>query len=126
GSFFQNNIKQLTWDNPFFFGPATPANPTSGLMTLYPDNHKHSVNFAGAGDLTKYLHFAASITPGWLRQNENFAPYSTNGSVTACGATGNINCTSLTALPEGSLHGDVQTLAMNYTLVSNPWKNIEL
>lgn len=126
GSFFQNDIKQLFWDNPFRLTAETASNPLTGRMALYPDNHAHSFNFAGAGDLTKYLHFTASITPGWLRQNAPFFPYSTNTAINTCGAALNQACTDTAALPESSLHGSVQTLAMNYTLVSNPWKDLQL
>jgi MtrB/PioB family decaheme-associated outer membrane protein len=126
GSFFQNNIKQLFWDNPFRLTGETPTTPLTGRMALYPDNHANSLNFAGAGDLTRYLHFTVSITPGWLRQNASFFPYSTNTAINTCGAALNQACTDLAALPESSLHGNVQTLAMNYTLVSNPWKSLEL
>jgi hypothetical protein len=126
GSFFQNNTTQLVWDNPFRFTNETTTTPLQGRMALYPDNHEHSFHLAGAGDLSKYLHFSASINPGWLGQNDSFLPYSTNSAINSCGAAGNQACTSTTALPESSLHGDTQTLAMNYTLVSNPWKEVEL
>jgi MtrB/PioB family decaheme-associated outer membrane protein len=126
GSFFDNNIKQLTWDNPFRLTNETTSTPLTGRMTLYPDNHKHSLDFAGTGDLGKYLHFTASIAPGWLRQDAPFFPYSTNTAINTCGAALNQACTDTAALPEANLHGSVQTLAMNYTLVSNPWKNLEL
>jgi MtrB/PioB family decaheme-associated outer membrane protein len=126
GSFFQNDIHQLTWDNPFQLTNETVTTPLTGRMALYPDNQANYVNFAGATDLGKYLRFTASITPGWLRQNEPFLPYSSNTAINTCGPTGNQACTSLAALPERSLHGDTQTLAMNYTLMSTVWKNVEL
>jgi MtrB/PioB family decaheme-associated outer membrane protein len=126
GSFFQNAIHQLTWDNPFLSTGETTTTPLTGRMALYPDNQAHYVNFAGATDLTKYIRFTASITPGWLRQNEAFLPYSTNTAINTCGPSANQACTSLAVLPEGSLHGNTQTLAMNYTLVSLVGRNVEL
>lgn len=126
GSFFQNDIHQLTWDNPFMFTGETTKTPLTGRMALYPDNQANYANFAGATDVGKYLRLTASITPGWLRQNEPFLPYSTNTAINTCGPGGNVACTSLSALPEGSLHGSTQTLAMNYTLVSTIWKSVEL
>src|SRR6267378_3173866 len=125
GSFFQNDIHQMTWDNPFRATGETPTTPLTGRMPLYPDNRANYLSFAGATDLTKYFRFMASVTPGWLRQNAAFVPYSTNTAVNTCG-DGTQACTSLAALPESSLHGDVQTLAMNYTVVSQIWKNVEL
>jgi MtrB/PioB family decaheme-associated outer membrane protein len=124
GSFFQNDIHQMTWDNPFRFSNETASTPLTGRMALYPDNQANYISFAGATDLSKYLRLTASISPGWLRQDAAFLPYSTNTAINTCG-DGTQACTSLAALPEQSLHGDVQTLAMNYTLVSRAWKNLE-
>jgi MtrB/PioB family decaheme-associated outer membrane protein len=125
GSFFKNDIHQLTWDNPFEFSGETSSTPLTGRMTLYPDNSANYLSLAGAADLTKYFRLMASVTPGWLRQDTAFLPYSTNTAINTCG-DGTQACTSLDALPESSLHGDVQTLAMNYTVVSQIWKNVEL
>jgi MtrB/PioB family decaheme-associated outer membrane protein len=125
GSFLQNDTKELTWDNPFRLTTETTTNPLTGRMALYPDNQAHYLNFAGATDLTKYLRFMASISPGWLRQNDAFLPYSTNTANASCGS-GTQACTSLAALPVSSLSGDKQTLAMNYTLVTTAWKDFEL
>jgi len=126
GSFFQNDTKQMTWDNPFRFSNETVANPLTGRMSLYPDNQAQYLNFAGAADVTKYMRFMASISPGWLRQNEAFLPYTTNTAINTCGTAGTTACSSLSALPAASLHGDKQTLAMNYTLVTTAWKNVQL
>jgi len=125
GSFFQNNTGQMTWDNPFRLNNETIANPLTGRTDLYPDNQAHYLNFAGAADVTKYLRFIASITPGWLRQNDAFLPYTTNSAINTCG-DGTQACTSLSVLPASSLSGSKQTLAMNYTLVTTAWKNLQL
>jgi MtrB/PioB family decaheme-associated outer membrane protein len=125
GSFFQNDTKQMTWDNPFRFTSEAVGNPLTGRMSLYPDNQAEYMNFAGAAEVTKYMRFMASISPGWLRQNEAFLPYTTNTAINTCGTGGAVACTSLSALPATSLHGDKQTLAMNYTLVTTAWKNVQ-
>lgn len=124
GSFFQNNTKDMVWDNPFRLTNEQITNPLSGRASLYPDNKAQYISFAGATDLTKYLHFTASITPGWLRQNEPFLPYTINTAINTCG-TGTQACNSLAVLPASSLGGDKSTLAMNYTLVTTAWKNFE-
>jgi len=136
GSFFQNNIGQLVFDNPFrttdCLNALTPLacttgtqGPASGRMDLYPDNHANYLMFAGGTDLGKYLHLTGSLSPGWLRQNDAFLPYSTNTALLTCG-DGTQACTSLAALPVPSLEGSKQTLAMNYTLTTTAWKNVEL
>jgi MtrB/PioB family decaheme-associated outer membrane protein len=124
GSFFQNNTKQMVWDNPFRLTNEQITNPLSGRSSLYPDNRAQYLSFAGATDVTKYMRFTASITPGWLRQNEPFLPYTTNTAINTCGA-GTSACSSLGVLPALGLTGNKQTLAMNYTLVTTAWKNFE-
>jgi MtrB/PioB family decaheme-associated outer membrane protein len=126
GSFFQNDTQQMTWDNPFRFSNETVANPLTGRMSLYPDNQAHNFSFAGAADFTKYMRVMASVSPGWLRQNEPFLPYTTNTAINTCGTGGAQPCTSLAVLPAASLSGDKQTLAMNYTLVTTAWKSLQL
>jgi MtrB/PioB family decaheme-associated outer membrane protein len=123
GSFFQNDTQQMVWDNPFRLTMEQIANPLTGRMALYPDNHAYYASFAGAADVTKYLRFSASITPGWLRQNEAFVSYTTNTAINTCGA-GAQACDSIGVLPESSAAGSKRTLAMNYNLVTTAWKNI--
>ena len=124
GSFFQNNTKSMVWDNPFRLTNEQVTNPLSGRASLYPDNKAQYLSFAGATDVTKYMHFTASITPGWLRQNEPFLPYTINTAINTCG-TGTQACNSTAVLPATSLGGDKMTLAMNYTLVTTAWKKFE-
>ncbi len=125
GSFFENNVGQLVFDNPFRATLEDAKNPLTGRMDLYPNNHAHYLNFAGAFDLTKYLRFMASLSPGWLSQNDPFLPYTTNSAINTCG-DGTQPCSSLGILPAPSLDGKKQTLAMNYTLVTLPWKKFQV
>jgi len=125
GSFFENNVGQLVFDNPFRATVENASNPLTGRMDLYPNNHADYLNFAGAFDLSKYLRFMASISPGWLSQNDPFLPYTTNSAINTCG-DGTQPCSSLGVLPAASLDGSKQTLAMNYTLVTLPWKKIQV
>ena len=130
GSFFQQNILSMSWDNPFLLtqpaGAAGITNPTSGRMTLYPSNHAQYINVAGATDLGKWLRLMGSVTPGWLRQNEPFVPYTTNNAITGCGGVTGASCTTTASLPAPSLAGSKQILAMNYTLVTLPWKEFQI
>jgi Protein of unknown function (DUF3374). len=125
GSFFQNNVKSLTWDNPFRLNTETTTTPLTGRMDLYPDNQAHYLNFAGAADLTKYLRLMASISPGWLRQSDAFLPYTTNSAdTTGCG-DGTQDCTTVASLPAPNLSGSKHTLAMNYRVVTTAWKKLQ-
>jgi len=123
GSFFQDNTRQMSWDNPFRLTNEQITNPLTGRTSLYPDNHANYLNFAAGTDLGKYLHVTASINPGWLRQSDAFLPYTSNTAINTCG-TGTQACTSLAVLPAANLGGDVQTLAMNYNVSTATWKNL--
>jgi hypothetical protein len=73
------------------------------------------LNFAGAFDASKHVRVMGSGTNGWLRQNDAFLPYTVNTAITG-----------LTPLPASSLNGEKQTLAMNWTAVSNVSQNLQL
>src|SRR5690242_12691683 len=136
GSFFENNITSVVFDNPFATADvpvqiippgggctvsapalncAIGSVPAHGQANLYPDNHAHYINFAGTFGLGKWVRLMTSINPGWLRQNDPFLPYTANTAITG-----------LSPLPATSLHGDKQTLAMNWTAVTKPIKNVQL
>jgi len=126
GSFFQNRTKDMVWDNPLRLTAEGNKDPLSGRASLYPNNQANYLSLAFSFDVSKYLRFVASITPGWLKQNEAFLPYTINTTFNTCGASGTQACDSVSALPAQSLHGDKRTLAMNYTLVTTRWKAIEI
>ena len=123
GSFFQNNIHEMTWQNPFNYNLVGITTPTTGAMALYPDNHANYLNFAAGINLTKFLHLTASINPGWLKQDQAFLPYTSNAAIATCG-NGTQACNTTAVLPASNLAGDAQTLAMNYNLTTSSWKNI--
>jgi MtrB/PioB family decaheme-associated outer membrane protein len=123
GSFFNNNVNTMLVDNPFLTTDActTPAagcqgaatGPAGALYDLYPNNHANYFSFAGKLNLGYRTNLMASISPGWIRQDDDFVPYTSNTLLLPL--TG--------ALPATSLGGEKQTLAMNYTVASNFFKN---
>jgi hypothetical protein len=126
GSFFQNGTGALVFDNPFrttdCVAALTPLvctgatqGPATGQVDLYPDNHAQYLNFAGSFELMKHLRLLASINAGWLRQDDPFVPYTSNSLLLAQTAP----------LPAASLHGEKQTLAMNYKLIESLGKKFD-
>lgn len=123
-SWLENNIDSLTIDNPYrttdCVAPAgctsAKQGPATGVMDLYPSNKADYLTFAGATDLGKYLRLQASVSPGWVHQDDAFLPYTSNSIRLA--ATG--------PLPAASLNGQRQTLAMNYTLIVSPAKAFQI
>jgi MtrB/PioB family decaheme-associated outer membrane protein len=129
GSFLQENIPSMTWDNPFLLTQPVGAevkSPTAGRSALYPSNQAHYLELAAAMNLSKYMRLQATISPGWLRQDEPFLPYTTNEAITGCGPPPGASCTTTASLPASSLEGSKQSLAMNFTLVSLPWKSFQI
>jgi MtrB/PioB family decaheme-associated outer membrane protein len=124
GSFFQNNIKNLIFENPFrttdCLAPNGCTNATQGaavgLVDLYPGNSANYITFAGSFLLMKHLRLLASINAGWLRQNDPFVPYTSNSVLEAL----------TSPLPAASLNGQKQTLAMSYKLIETISKKFEI
>jgi len=124
GSFFQNNVNQLTFENPFLTADCVAPNgctaatqgPAFGRVDLYPNNNANYVTFAGSFLLMKHLRFLASISAGWLRQDDTFLPYTSNSVLEAM----------TSPLPSASLQGEKQTLAMNLKLIETISKRFEI
>ncbi|HKR83279.1 MAG TPA: MtrB/PioB family outer membrane beta-barrel protein, partial [Terriglobales bacterium] len=124
GSFFQNNIKNLIFENPFRTTDCLAPNgcsnatqgPAIGMMDLYPANSANYITFAGSFLLMKHLRLLASINAGWLRQNDPFVPYTSNSVLEAL----------TSPLPAASLNGQKQTLAMSYKLIETISKKFEI
>src|SRR5262249_49350055 len=136
GSFFRSNASSMLFDAPFATAdipvqiippgngctPVAPAVncaissvPAHGQMGTYPDNQANYLNFAGAFNAGTHVRLMGSGSNGWLRKNAPFFPYTANTAITG-----------LAPLPAGSLHGEKQTLAMNWTAVSKVSKNVQV
>jgi len=117
---FDNRIPSMLVENPFSNNTNSATVTANGQMGLYPDNHAQNLLLGGALHVGP-MHFMSSISPGWESQNDPFVPYTTNTFL--------LNQTGAAApipLPVSSLDGKRQTLAMNYSLVVNPFKSVEL
>ena len=122
GSFFHNETPSMVVANPFSnVYTITAVGPATGRMDLYPDNQFHQLVTEGAVELGKYVHFMANITPGFLRQNAQFQPLTTNTAIDTSTPAG-----YPAYVPEKSLDGRVDTLAMNYTMVLKPAKTFKV
>jgi hypothetical protein len=126
GSFFQNNVPNMVVMNPFsnVYNQVTSTmsstmGPATGRMDLYPDNNYQQFIGQGAVELGKHIHLMANITPGWMSQNASFQPLTTNTYLTLTAPAGYPSF-----LPEQSLNGKVNTLAMNFTGVFKATKSL--
>lgn len=106
GSFFKNNAKSLTWDNPFT--PFTGAE--QGRLAQEPDNEFQQVSLSGSylADPIKSV-IAFSVAMGQGKQTDQLLPYTINPTI----AAGN--------LPRSSLDGKVDTTNYALTVTSRPF-----
>ncbi|MBI3683874.1 MAG: MtrB/PioB family outer membrane beta-barrel protein [Acidobacteria bacterium] len=103
---FHNDVKGLEWTSSF------PVNdrlvPASGRKALPADNAAQSFMISGAVDLARSARIVATVSPGWMHQNEAFLPFTISPAI-----QGQSN---YPALPAPGLNGNKQTLMMNYLL----------
>ena len=88
GSWFDNKIEALVWDNPLRFSDTTNANAYStglgsaqGRMSLWPDSSAHTVS--GSGTLTLPFRsrlFGYASVGTWL-QNDTLLPFTINTAI---------------------------------------------
>ena len=117
---FENNVPNMLVENPFSNNTNSATVTSTGNMSLYPNNNALNALLGGALNFGR-VHFMSSISPGWNSQNDRFVAYTTNTFLLH--ETGEA---APLPLPASSLNGEVQTLAMNYTAIFNPFKSVEL
>lgn len=115
GSWYNNHIQTIVWDNPIKITDSTygsayaPGDGTSqGRMSIWPSNTMHTVTAAGSLKLPARSRAAAFLSIGSMNQNEPLLPYTIN-----------------TAIPEIHLDrttadAEARTLATNLTFTSRP------
>lgn len=105
-SLFHNDVKALEWTS------SSPANdplvPGAGRKALPPDNSAQNFMLSGALNLARSARIVATVSPGWMHQNEAFLPFTINPAIQAQ--------SNYPTLPAPGLNGNKQTLMMNYLL----------
>jgi hypothetical protein len=98
GSFFDNAVQTLTWDNPIRAtdfnnglvppnGPYDPSGysngngPAFGQMALWPGNMLNSIGTTGMMKLARQTTVNGNVTLTYMRQNESLLPWSLNTSI---------------------------------------------
>jgi MtrB/PioB family decaheme-associated outer membrane protein len=113
GSFYENDVNSLIWDNPFRLDDAV-FGPAHGRLTLAPDNQAHTLSLTGAVNLPWRSRLTGTLSYGWMLQNDNFLPYTINSALTP------------PALPARRLEGERNPFLMNYLLTSRPLDKLTL
>ena len=115
GSFFNNDVQSLVWDNPLRTFDATATNAYStglggsrGQAALWPNSTQHGVTGTGSFALPANTRVTASMTTGLWRQDQPLLPITINAAIPEV------------ALPRETAEADARTLAMTYSVTSRP------
>jgi hypothetical protein len=133
GSFFDNNIQTLTWDNPIratdFNNGLTPPNgpydpsaytngngPAFGQAALWPSNTLNSAGATGMFKLFPRTTVNGNVTVTYMRQNESLLPWTLNTSINNDLVFNTFH--NLRQLPRASAEAEVNALNAQFTLNS--------
>ncbi|HEX5075227.1 MAG TPA: MtrB/PioB family outer membrane beta-barrel protein, partial [Gemmatimonadaceae bacterium] len=124
GSWFNNGVEALIWDNPLRFTDQTHPNAYStgdassqGRMALFPDSQAHTVSASGSLALPARSRAFAYVSLGTWLQDERLLPHTIN--------------TAITPIPLARETAEAEALvtSMNYRLTSRPlpmlWLNAQ-
>lgn len=107
GSWFDNRVPTLIWDNPLRLTDIANG-PGQGRSALWPSSTMHSVTTAGSIKLPANSRFTGNATLGTMSQDEPLLPFTINSAIAPM------------PLPRPTAEGEVRTLAMTHTLTSRP------
>jgi MtrB/PioB family decaheme-associated outer membrane protein len=110
GSLFKNDYARIGWENPFAAFPTSPA----GQIAEAPDNQFHQMSAVLGYQLSDKTRLGAKFSRGRVTQDEALMPYSVNASI------------ATTALPTGSLDGEVDTTLAKVEINSRPSTRLRL
>jgi MtrB/PioB family decaheme-associated outer membrane protein len=115
GSWFDNHVQTLVWDNPLritdttFTGAyASGLAGSQGRYALWPSSNMQGVNTAASLKLPADTRVSGNITVGGWHQNQPLPPFTINTAI------------PVVPLDRATTEGEVRTLAMNYTATSRP------
>lgn len=121
GSWFNNHIPTLTWDNPLILTDSTfptayqgGIGGAQGRAALWPDSTLHAITTAGSLKLPARTTVAGNISVGSWRQDATLLPFTINTAIPTI------------PLERATAEGDARTLAMNYTVTSRPSRYVWL
>lgn len=115
GSWFDNDVPTLIWDNPIKYTDSTYAaayvggdGAAQGRMALWPSSTLQSVNASGSVKLPARSRGTASVTLGAWNQDQPLLPFTINSAIPAI------------PLARPTADAKARTVAMNYTFTSRP------
>lgn len=127
GSFFENGIQTLTWDNPIRGTDFTPYDasgysngngPAFGQSALWPSNNLNSFGVTGMYKLLPKTTVNGNVQLTYMRQNESLLPWTLNTAINNDAVLSQFP--GLRALPRASAEAEVNGLNALFTLNSRP------
>jgi MtrB/PioB family decaheme-associated outer membrane protein len=113
GSWFNNHIETLVWDNPLRASDAAGL-PSQGQMALWPDSTAHTVSAAGSLGLPGRTRAFSYVSVGSWLQDAALLPFTINSAVAPI------------PLSRPTAKADARIVAMNYRLTSRPTSRLWL
>lgn len=107
GSWFNNSVETLTWDNPLRLTDLA-ATPSQGRMALWPDSTAHTVSAAGSVVLPARSRAFGYVSIGNWLQDQALLPHTINTAIAPI------------PLARATAQAEARILSMNYRLTSRP------
>jgi MtrB/PioB family decaheme-associated outer membrane protein len=107
GSWFNNGVETLIWDNPLRATDLATA-PAQGRMALWPDSTAHTASAAGSVALPARTRGFAYVSVGTWLQDEELLPHTINSAI------------PVIPLPRATAEAEARIIAMNYRVTSRP------
>lgn len=115
GSWFDNKVPTLIWDNPLKFTDstdprayATGLGAAQGRYALWPSSSQHGVTTAGSLKLPAHSRLTGNVTLGAWNQNQPLVPFTINTAIQAI------------PLARATAEAEARTVAINSTFTSRP------
>ena len=108
GSFFNNHIETLVWDNPLRITDSSTSGPYQGRMALWPDSTMNTGTVMGMLKLPARSRATAYVSVGRWSQDEALLPFTINTALPAF------------SLDRGTADLTAHVVAMHYTFTSRP------
>jgi MtrB/PioB family decaheme-associated outer membrane protein len=129
GSFFRNDNRALTWENPFTVTPVPGRVIERGRFAVAPDNEYHNLKGDLAVPLPWRSRFTGTVSWGTMRQDEDLLPPTVNSVFLPGIGPFSIDLSewnTTAALSQDSANADIDTLLLNASLRTNFWKPLRL
>jgi MtrB/PioB family decaheme-associated outer membrane protein len=121
GSWFQNDIERLTWDNPIRFTDTfnplaylSGAGTATGRMALAPSNQMHTVGATGSMAMAHRSRLTATVAFGANTQDAEILPHTINSALAPI------------ELPRDRADARIRIGVANVSFTSRPWRAVNL